>query len=79
MGFLEWIRPTDGNSKLALRLRNVIRRVLDHVLEPPGPQSEAPPPFDVPFDPALLEPLDNVQDMDWLNTIDWTQGSWIGL
>ncbi|KAG9232196.1 hypothetical protein BJ875DRAFT_443401 [Amylocarpus encephaloides] len=75
IGFLEWIRPTDGNYKLAGRLKKVIRKVLDHVLEPP--HSDLPSP-ESQYDPTLLE-MDNLNDMDWLNTIDWTHGSWIGL
>ncbi|KAH8687704.1 hypothetical protein BGZ60DRAFT_522354 [Tricladium varicosporioides] len=84
IGFLEWIRPTDGNYKLAGRLRNVIRRVLDHVLEPPRPETRTPISIDAQFDPSMLSPLTNMNDitvdmndMDWLNTIDWTQGSWM--
>lgn len=80
IGFLEWIRPTDGNYRLAGRLRKVIRRVLDHVLEPPNTQSDAPvSTIDPPFDPTLIDPPDNLNDMDWLSSIDWTHGSWIGL
>lgn len=58
----------------------MIRRVLDRVLEPPGvPQSDsrAASEMDAQFDPSLLPPFDNLNDMDWLNTIDWTQGSWM--
>jgi hypothetical protein len=77
IGFLEWIRPTDGNYRLAGRLKKVVRNVLDHVLEP---QIEERPPSDNTqmYDPTLLE-MDNLNDIDWLNTIDWTHGSWIGL
>ncbi|KAF4637582.1 hypothetical protein G7Y89_g494 [Cudoniella acicularis] len=76
IGFLEWIRPTDGNYKLAGRLRKVIRGVLDHVLEPPAAGSGASLSIDTHFDP-MLSPVSNLNDMDWLNTIDWTQGSWM--
>ena len=77
IAFLEWVRPTDGNYTLAQRLRKVVRRVLDHVLEQPsqkevgvGGENE------FPFDP-MLAPFDEMNDLDWLNTIDWTQGSWM--
>jgi hypothetical protein len=33
--------------------------------------------MDAQFDPTMLPPFDNLNDMDWLNTIDWTQGSWM--
>ncbi|TVY78519.1 hypothetical protein LSUE1_G004109 [Lachnellula suecica] len=78
IGFLDWIRPTDGNYKLANRLKKVIRRVLDRVLEPP--QTDPRPPDEMEnalSDSTMLQPLDNMNDMDWLNTIDWTQGSWM--
>lgn len=37
LGFLDWIRPTDGNYLLCSKLRKVIRRIVDHVLDPPQP------------------------------------------
>ena len=64
IGFMDWIRPTDGNFLLAGRLKKVVRRILDRVLDPP------PLP---PIDP-MLAPFSDL-DLDWLNTIDWTQGS----
>jgi len=72
IGFLEWIRPTDGNYKLAGRLKKVVRRILERVLEPP---QEAPghDMMKLPIDP-MLAPFG---EMDWLNTLDWTQGSWM--
>ena len=75
IAFLEWVRPTDGNYTLAQRLKKVIRRVLDYVLEPvPEVRGEEGSQF--PFDP-MLPPFDEMNDLDWLNTIDWTQGSWM--
>jgi len=69
IGFLEWIRPTDGNFLLAGRLKKVVRRILDRVLDPPA---QIPMDNDMmPIDP-MLAPFG---EMDWLNTIDWTQGS----
>jgi hypothetical protein len=76
IAFLEWVRPTDGNYTLAQRLRKVVRRVLDHVLEPSqkGVRDEEGNEF--PFDP-MLAAFNEMDDLDWLNTIDWTQGSWM--
>ncbi|KUJ18208.1 uncharacterized protein LY89DRAFT_583053 [Mollisia scopiformis] len=76
IAFLEWIRPTDGNYALAQRLRKVIRRVLDYVLEARNETAKAPNP-EIPFDPMLTS-FTEMDDLDWLNTIDWTQqASWM--
>lgn len=75
IAFLEWIRPTDGNYTLAQRLRKVVRRVLDHVLEP-SEEGMGEEGSELPFDP-MLAPFDDMNDLDFLNTIDWTQGSWM--
>lgn len=75
IGFLEWIRPTDGNYYLAQRLRKVVRRVLDYVLEP-TPKESLPNP-EIPFDFMPVGFEDMGDNLDWINTIDWTQGSWI--
>jgi hypothetical protein len=76
IAFLDWVRPTDGNYTLAQRLRKVVRRVLDHVLEPSPKEVRGEPGNEYPFDP-MLAPFDEMNDLDWLNTIDWTQGSWM--
>lgn len=76
IAFLEWIRPTDGNYPLAQRLRKVIRRVLDYVLEARNENTKIPN-AEVPYDPMLTS-FTEMDDLDWLNTIDWTQqGSWM--
>jgi hypothetical protein len=76
VAFLEWVRPTDGNFELAQRLRKVVRRVLDHVLEPSQHEQVGSLEAGVPFDPMFTS-FDDMNDLDWLNTIDWTQGSWM--
>jgi hypothetical protein len=76
IGFLEWVRPTDGNYMLAGRLKKVVGRILDHVLDPPQQAVTGSNVMDVPFDPMLAS-WDDVDSLDWLNTIDWTQGSWM--
>jgi len=78
--FLEWIRPTDGNYLLAKRLKTVVKCAVDHVLDPPQLQPKQhfteSRSEDFHFD-TMLDPLDD-NTIDWLNTIDWTQGSWVG-
>ncbi|RDW82214.1 hypothetical protein BP6252_03326 [Coleophoma cylindrospora] len=89
LGFLEWIRHTDGNYKLAGRLRTVVRRILDYVLDPPSPSvmevgassgkvngiARMDDAMDVNL--GLLLSMDEVDCFDWLNTVDWTQGPWM--
>jgi hypothetical protein len=79
IAFLEWIRPTDGNYHLAQRLRKVIRRVLDYVLESRNENTKTnnANSTEIPYDP-MLTTFTEMDDLDWLNTIDWTQqGSWM--
>ncbi|CZS88139.1 uncharacterized protein RCO7_01105 [Rhynchosporium graminicola] len=85
IAFLEWIRETDGNWTLAQRLRKVVRRVLDYVLD--VAEKDNKPDMVMPDggDQELYDPMvgwggggfDDGNDLDWLNTIDWTQGSWM--
>jgi hypothetical protein len=83
IAFLEWVRPTDGNYALAQRLRTVVQRVLNHVLEPPLSAAVVNPDVQrdaggMAFDPMLMSFNEMATgDLDWLNTIDWTQGSWM--
>jgi hypothetical protein len=71
IGFLEWIRPTDGNYLLAGWLKKVVRKILDRVLDLPSQLPTGNDMMDIPIDP-MLTPFGEI---DWLNTIDWTQGS----
>jgi hypothetical protein len=75
IAFLEWIRPTDGNFDLTQRLKKVIGRIMDYVLEPSVKQPAETEGMEIPFDP-MFSSFGEV-DLDWLNTIDWTQGSWM--
>ncbi len=73
------MRPTDGNHALAQRLRVVVQRVLNHILEAPQKAAAYKQENEqINFDP-MLTGFDNMgtDDLDWLNTIDWTQGSWM--
>lgn len=53
-----------------------MRRVLDHVLEPSQKEVAGEGGSELPFDPMLAN-FNDMNDLDWLNTIDWTQGSWM--
>ncbi len=51
-----------------------MKRVLDYVLDPT--QKEPLPNTEISIDP-MLSGFEEMGDLDWLNTVDWTQGSWI--
>lgn len=42
VGFLDWVRPSAGNYKLCGRMRQIIQRILDMVLDPQGSSSTEP-------------------------------------
>lgn len=42
LGCLDWVRPTEGNYKICVRMRKIIKRVLDEILELPNPSAAAP-------------------------------------
>ena len=83
---LEWVRPSEGNYTLCMRMRKVIRRILDQVLELPPPQSapcvkaaesfttaatdQAPPELPVS---SIFEAGDEPDFLEWLNSVDWTR------
>jgi hypothetical protein len=73
ISFLDWVRPAAGNYKLCCRMSRVIRRILDQILEP-GPE------HGIRDTGIRLETLDGISpvggldDLDWLNSIDWTRG-----
>lgn len=111
IGFLEWVRPAAGNYQLCIRMRLIIKRILNQILDPSPPSSapiqvsssETPglEPVEVgdgmmgqtfdanavvgPFDTAVPPPgafdinsYDNgVDNLDWLNSIDWSRGPWL--
>lgn len=117
IGFLEWVRPAAGNYQLCGRMRLIIKRILDQILDPSPPasqtQQQAPaqtpipsqdsaelnPTDDTPmagqnqnFDPGFVGQFDTaipppaafdtanydglLEDLDWLNNVDWSRGPW---
>ena len=86
IGCLGSIRPTQGNYTLCVRMRKVIRRILDQVLEPVSafntqltPSSmEAEPQFVPDIDiSSVMGPTDDPDFAEWLNSVDWTRGPWV--
>lgn len=90
IGFLEWIKPSAGNYQLCRRMRQIIKRILDQILDPTPPRS-APLAsqelaagegngFEIgmSYDPMLDVGFDDAMDnLEWLNTIDWPGGTWL--
>lgn len=79
IGCLEWVRSSEGNYILCVRMRKVIKRILDQVLELPPPSVSpvemtdpivAPP--EVPIS-SMFEPGDEPDFLEWLNSVDWTR------
>ncbi|RDW92003.1 hypothetical protein BP5796_01397 [Coleophoma crateriformis] len=88
IGFLEWVRPAAGNYQLCSRMRQIIKRILDQILNPtpvalPQPETESQTAVE-PFDdtPLASTPFsydDGLDNLDWLNSVDWSRGPWIDL
>ncbi|KAM3080859.1 hypothetical protein ACMFMG_004817 [Clarireedia jacksonii] len=81
VGFLDYVRPTAANAELCGRMQQIMKRTLDKILDDPKP-SNAPqkttnaistPTTDAEYGTIELD------DLDWLNTIDWTTGPFVDL
>ena len=82
---LTTIRPSDGNYTTCTRMRQVLRRILDQILEPVQPSGNAAvqtavevpdqtlPDIDIS---SMMGQLDDGEFVDWLNSVDWTRGPW---
>ncbi|RDW92202.1 hypothetical protein BP5796_01596 [Coleophoma crateriformis] len=73
VGFLDWVQPTAANKQLCIRMRAVIKGILDRILDAP-PALEIAPALDH-FDIAQMD----VDDLKWLDSIDWTRGPFVDL
>ncbi|RFU35705.1 hypothetical protein B7463_g679, partial [Scytalidium lignicola] len=91
VGFLEWVQPTAGNYQLCTRMKKIIKQILDKILNPPPVQSVTviTPVSNVSLDANDVAFDDNtfqsgsyenqLDDLDWLNSVDWSRGPWIDL
>ncbi|KAF7959513.1 hypothetical protein EAE96_001129 [Botrytis aclada] len=80
VGFLDWVRPTAANHELCGRMRQIVKRTLDKILDPPkitntpkASTSSAVPISNLNFEPMVMD------DLDWLDTIDWAKGPFMDL
>jgi len=68
-----------GNYTLCVRMRKVIKRILDQVLElpPPNPRIEDDHISDATVPDlaisSILAPEDEPDFLSWLNSVDWTR------
>ena len=65
---------------LGLRMRKVIKRILDQVLDmpPPNPSNPETNAFNDTAQPrvdisSILDPQDEPDFLEWLNSVDWTR------
>lgn len=82
VALLAWVRVGDGNYVLCQKLKNVIQKILDHVLEALVPLPlESGNTHSIGYGNIETDHLDSLgtdlSEEDWmslLNTLDWTQG-----
>jgi hypothetical protein len=76
IGFLNWVRPNAANYEVCCKMREIISRVLDQILEGPS-QTQSQPAFnwDLPMD---VFDFDAFGDFDILGETDWMKAPWIG-
>jgi hypothetical protein len=84
-GFLDWVKPSAPNYDLCRRILEIIRRVLDQVLESiprslvemvTTPAATPQAALDFSFDTDLRD-FDDYATFDLLDTFDWFNESWI--
>ena len=83
-GFLDWVKPTMPNFNLCRRIREIVQRVLEQVVESPKPTIEESRalavvpqlPLDFNFD-TDLSGFDDYATFDLMDTFDWSNESWM--
>ena len=77
------VRRSQGNYTLCARMKKVIKRILDQVLEQlPVPTFESIPPTvqealaEIDFS-SVMGPTDDPDFAQWLNSMDWAKGPWM--
>ncbi|PQE15132.1 fungal specific transcription factor protein [Rutstroemia sp. NJR-2017a BVV2] len=79
VGFLDWVRPNAPNAGLCGRMLQIVRRTLDKILDGPAPSSAPPRANNAVSTSTTDTEYGSMQldDLDWLNTIDWTTGPFV--
>jgi len=80
IGFLDWVKPSAPNSRLCYRIRDIIRKVLDQVLDSPFPdRPEEVAGWDAGSEIDFnLSDFDDYVNFDLLDTFDWVNKPWVG-
>ena len=79
IGFLKWVKPMAGNFKLCQRMSQVIGRVLDQVFEfDEQEKTREQERQTLQTLPSMNKhdldwPVEYLEDIEWLNSVDWTQ------
>ncbi|KAL8823288.1 MAG: hypothetical protein Q9191_005998 [Dirinaria sp. TL-2023a] len=79
---LDWVRPTDAAYNLCGRMRKIISRILDRILNlPPALELavNAAAGSRIEETPNVTTSSDDTDFLDWLDTIDWTKGPMMDL
>lgn len=80
VGFLDWVKSSAPNSELCYRIRDIIRQVLDRVLNTPlTQQMDAGTVWDFGREMDFnLREFDEYANLDLLDTFDWICEPWGG-
>jgi hypothetical protein len=89
IGFLGWVRPTAGNYEVCCRMKGIITRILDQILEAPPPTTQAGNgsvaaaavqqsllDFDPPLDFLDFEGLGGESEL-WGEAAEWGKTPWM--
>ena len=78
-GFLDWVKPGAPNYELCRRIREIIGRVLEKVVESPRAKAEKPTAQETALDFHFddLREFDDYATFDLLDTFDWFNETWI--
>jgi hypothetical protein len=93
IGFLGWVRPTAGNYEVCCRMKGIITRILDQILEAPPPPAmtaqavsgttgreavQQPFEFELPLDFLDFEGLGGESEL-WEEAAGWGKAPWMNL
>lgn len=69
IGFLDWVGPTQPNNDLCARVKEVIKRVLDHTLNAPGVQMTTSEVAEMDW--GIPNDMNDIFSFELLDTFDW--------